>query len=157
MLQTRAETLCLIPSNTEHIGQPRGQQKATTAQELEGRAASSPKTDCVPQEPTDPQTPWGGLGCPGAPGRSADLPGGLGKGVARRLSFSSPLRLGKNWVLNWPETQDTWKQVSPRPSRGHPPVDKRAESQEWRPHTSWHTCCHSPRMVWPGLQGCREP
>lgn len=51
---------------------------------------------------------WAGL--EGSPRRTGE------KGT-RQASFSLPLRLGKNW----PETQDTWNQASPRPSRAPQP------------------------------------
>lgn len=65
----RAKNMRTVSPGTN--GQPRVQQKATTAQEFPGRVASSPRTDHKLQEPAEPQMPWGGPLCPGTPGRSA--------------------------------------------------------------------------------------
>lgn len=77
----RAKNMRTVSPGTN--GQPRVQQKATTAQELPGRVASSPRTDHKLQEPAEPQMPWGGPMCPATPGRSAELLGGLGKRDAK--------------------------------------------------------------------------
>lgn len=83
------------------------------------------------QQPQDrPQAP-GACGAADARGRAVvpihtrkvcRAAGRTRKSDAKGLSCSSPLRLGESWVLNWPETQDTWKHVSPRPSRDDLPV-----------------------------------